>query len=183
MPKATRMDSRRTRFDFELLSGFCECLKFFFQVVLLVGGVREMFNVQPGVYKLFLKKRKGFVRLALETGASLVPVFSFNEVEMFNQRIHEPGSRINRLQLFFLKHAKASFFDISGRGLFGWIPFKTEITTVVGDPINVFKKPSPTVEEVDELHRKFIEAVRNLFDFFDKWKYIANADKIKLEFE
>jgi 2-acylglycerol O-acyltransferase 2 len=182
MPNATRMDLRRTRFDFELLSGFCECLKFFFQVVLLVGGVREILDVQPGIYKLFLKNRKGFVRLALETGASLVPVFAFNEVEMYNQQIFEPGSRIKRLQLFFLKHMRMTFFIISGCGPCGWIPMQTEITTVVGDPIDVVKNPSPTVEEVDELHQKFIKALENLFEGH-KSKYIANADKIKLEFE
>ncbi len=33
--------------------------------------------VQPGCMDLVLRKRKGFVRLALEAGADLVPVLAF----------------------------------------------------------------------------------------------------------
>ena len=36
--------------------------------VIVIGGVPEMFEVHPGTYDFILKKRKGFVRLALETG-------------------------------------------------------------------------------------------------------------------
>lgn len=36
--------------------------------VLMVGGVSEAFKSFPGPYHLILKKRKGFVRVALKTG-------------------------------------------------------------------------------------------------------------------
>ena len=54
----------------------------------MVGGAEESLNARPGIYKLVLKNRKGFVRIAIETGASLVPVFSFGEVEVYDQMYH-----------------------------------------------------------------------------------------------
>lgn len=48
-------------------------------MILSVGGAQEAMKSKPGEYKIYLKKRKGFIKVVLETGASLVPVFSFGE--------------------------------------------------------------------------------------------------------
>ncbi len=40
-------------------------------------------QVEPGTFNVVLGRRKGFVRLALQTGSSLVPVVSFGENDMF----------------------------------------------------------------------------------------------------
>lgn len=40
-----------------------------------------------------LRNRKGFVRLALQTGASLVPVLSYGETDTFHTYIPPPCSR------------------------------------------------------------------------------------------
>ena len=37
-------------------------------VVIIIGGGQEMLENIPGTYNLILKRRRGFVRLALETG-------------------------------------------------------------------------------------------------------------------
>ena len=56
--------------------------------VLVVGGAREVLN-QPdpsqgnGEIRLILKERKGFVKLAMQHGADLVPTFSFGETSVF----------------------------------------------------------------------------------------------------
>jgi hypothetical protein len=39
----------------------------------------------PNTNVLYLRKRQGFIKLAMETGAQLVPVFSFGETDTFRQ--------------------------------------------------------------------------------------------------
>lgn len=48
-----------------------------FSLALVPGGATEALFSSPRQDVLYLKKRKGFIKLAIETGCSLVPVFSF----------------------------------------------------------------------------------------------------------
>jgi len=49
------------------------------------------------VYQV-LAKRKGFVRVALEAGASLVPVIFFGENDLYDTHIPQKGTFLHRLQ-------------------------------------------------------------------------------------
>lgn len=46
-------------------------------ITIVVGGARESLDAQPHSLRLVLKRRKGFVKLAIRTGADLVPVLAF----------------------------------------------------------------------------------------------------------
>ena len=61
-------------------------------VVVYPGGSREIFDTDPHsrVTKITLKRRKGFVRLALAEGAELVPVFVFGEKRCYS-RLNVPA--------------------------------------------------------------------------------------------
>jgi len=48
----------------------------------LPGGEAEQMLTQFNKQRVFVQKRKGFVKLAIEHGASLVPVYSFGETDM-----------------------------------------------------------------------------------------------------
>jgi len=48
-------------------------------ITIVVGGAEESLHARPGVMELVLKKRHGFIRLAIESGSLLVPVLSFGE--------------------------------------------------------------------------------------------------------
>ena len=51
-----------------------------------------------GVHLQILHKRKGFVRIALQTGAHLVPVIGFGETDLFDISQPKPGSWTHRVQ-------------------------------------------------------------------------------------
>lgn len=48
-----------------------------------MGGAREFKYMEEGTMDLVLLKRKGFVKMAMLTGAHLVPVLSFGENDLF----------------------------------------------------------------------------------------------------
>ena len=60
--------------------------------VLVPGGAFEARNWAKEEVKLYLNKRKGFIKLALRFGVDLVPTFSFNEQFIYNQISAEKGN-------------------------------------------------------------------------------------------
>nr|CAI9692182.1 unnamed protein product [Rangifer tarandus platyrhynchus] len=151
---------------------------------IVVGGVQESLDARPGAYKLVLRNRKGFIRLALMHGAALVPIFSFGENDMFDQIENSPGSWLRWFQEQILKIVGASIPLFYGRGVFqysfGLMPCCRPINTVVGKPIEVKKTPHPSQEEVDRLHQHYMKELENLFEAH-KLKYNVPRDK-HLEF-
>lgn len=135
--------------------------------VLVVGGAEESLLSSPKSNVLCLMKRKGFVRIALETGKPLVPVFAFGETNVYyNYAPHVP-----RLKEFLLKMQKKLKFAIPifvGRGYFnysfGMLPHRRPINCVVGEPLVVPHIPKPTKEEVDYWHGQYVEALINHYN-------------------
>ncbi|XP_047608738.1 2-acylglycerol O-acyltransferase 2 [Phacochoerus africanus] len=152
---------------------------------IITGGAQEALNARPGSYKLVLRNRKGFIRLALRHGAALVPIFSFGENDIFDQVENSPGSWLrwgqDRLQRIMgislpLFHGRGCVFQHS----FGFLPYRRPITTVVGTPIEVQKTPNPSQEEVDGLHQRYLKELSRLFEAH-KLKYNVPSDQ-HLEF-
>ncbi|XP_072231515.1 2-acylglycerol O-acyltransferase 3b [Leuresthes tenuis] len=131
-------------------------------VVIVVGGAAESLASSPGVNTVVMKQRKGFVRIALEFGADLVPVYTFGENELFQQVILSEGSLGRRLQDLFKKIMGFAPCLFVGEH-FVILPKRTPITTVVGSPISVPHRVTPTEEEVDHYHTLYMEALTKLF--------------------
>ncbi|XP_060111509.1 2-acylglycerol O-acyltransferase 3 isoform X2 [Heteronotia binoei] len=130
-------------------------------LVIVVGGASESLDCAPGEHRLLLQKRRGFVRLALQHGAALVPTYSFGETDIFRQLRFAEDSWARRLQRAFKERAGFAPCLFSGRGL---LPFAAPITVVVGQPIPVPRRPSPAQEEVDHYHALYVAALRALFE-------------------
>ena len=58
---------------------------------LVPGGAFEARNWSANEVKLYLLKRKGFIKLALRHGVDLVPSFSFNEQLIYKQISSDQG--------------------------------------------------------------------------------------------
>lgn len=152
-------------------------------VVLVVGGAIEALDARPGSYKLFLSRRKGFVRVALHHGTPLVPVFSFGENDLFVQADNADGTRLRRLQTWMTRWLGFSPPLFLGRGIFqyswGWLPHRRPIVTVVGKPVEVPKLECPSEEEVDRMHRQYTDALMKLFNEY-KDKYAAPGAQLTI---
>ncbi|XP_054003503.1 2-acylglycerol O-acyltransferase 2-A-like [Hylaeus anthracinus] len=152
--------------------------------VLIVGGASETFECKPGTYRILVKRRKGFVKIALRNGTPLVPVFSFGETDVYDQVYRPKDSYLRRAQDSIRKKIGLAPVLLIGRGFFqysfGIIPRRKRLTVVVGSPLELPKIPEPTPEQVDEYHQKFIDRLVELFESH-KHKYVENADSVTLE--
>ena len=54
-------------------------------ITIVIGGAAESLSAHPGTADLTLKKRFGFIKMAIREGADLVPVFSFGENDVSKQ--------------------------------------------------------------------------------------------------
>eukprot|EP00697_Spironema_sp_BW2_P007895 gnl/Spiro4/2232_TR1077_c0_g1_i1.p1 gnl/Spiro4/2232_TR1077_c0_g1~~gnl/Spiro4/2232_TR1077_c0_g1_i1.p1 ORF type:complete len:434 (+),score=88.91 gnl/Spiro4/2232_TR1077_c0_g1_i1:96-1304(+) len=142
-------------------------------LMLVVGGAAESLDARPGVMDLTLK-RYGFVRVALQNGASLVPVLSFGENDVYTEVLDQSrGSRTRRIQETIQKWLGFATPLFHGRGIlnydFGLLPFRHPIVSVVGKPI-----PMPKFEGsvnspeglavVQDLHQQYVTALQALWD-------------------
>ncbi|XP_074484508.1 2-acylglycerol O-acyltransferase 2-A isoform X1 [Sebastes fasciatus] len=136
--------------------------------VVAVGGASESLDARPGALTLQVQSRKGFIKLALKHGAQLVPVFSFGENELFDQMENPSGSPLRRLQNRLQSIMGVAMPLFHARGVFqysfGLMPYRKPIHTIVGKPISVVQTPSPTSEDIECLHKVYLQNLTELFE-------------------
>jgi len=152
--------------------------------VIILGGARESLNAYPESTKLTLKNRKGFIKLALLNGASLVPVYSFGQNDSYNQVIYNSDSTLRIIQKQFQKKLGFAIPFFYGTGLFskfGFLPKRKPINTVIGKPIHC-----PKIE-IHNLKQIIINYYHNLYineltKIYNKYKLIYSPHGKPLEF-
>ncbi|XP_006908582.1 acyl-CoA wax alcohol acyltransferase 1 [Pteropus alecto] len=137
-------------------------------VGIVVGGVAEALQSVPNTTTLLLRKHKGFVRIALQRGAHLVPTFTFGENEVYDQVLFHKDSRTYKFQSYFRRTFGFYFCIFYGRGFSrdsnGLLPYPLPIVTVVGEPLPLPKIENPSQEMVDKYHTLYMDALCKLFD-------------------
>ena len=163
-------------------------------VAIVVGGAAEALDARPGWAVLTLARRKGFVKMALKTGASLVPVFAFGENDIFDQVDNPDGGALRRFQLWCKQLIGITPPLLYGRnlsrGVFrrftgaktGVLPKRESIEVVVGAPIACPKTSDPTSAQIDEYHARYVAALRDLYEthrrLFHKLKRHGSHDDL-----
>ncbi|KAJ9157222.1 Diacylglycerol O-acyltransferase 2A [Pleurostoma richardsiae] len=139
-------------------------------VTIVVGGARESLEAQPGTLHLIFKERKGFIKLAVRTGADLVPVLAFGENELYDQLKPAEYPRLHRFQMHVLKVWKFTLPFLHGRGIFnydvGMMPYRRSMNIVVGKPIKVVQDANPQNDEVDRLHGLYSAELQKIWDTY-----------------
>jgi len=139
-------------------------------VTIVVGGARESLEAQPWTMHLVLSQRKGFIKLAIRTGADLVPVLAFGENDLYDQVSAETHPSIRRMQMYVLRTLKFTLPFLHGRGIFnydvGLMPYRRPLNIVVGKPIQVTQARGGDVDmaEVDRLHGLYVDELKKMWD-------------------
>ena len=114
-------------------------------------------NFRSDVQTLNLMGRKGFVRLALRTGAHLVPVYCFGNSDAFALATLPPWlallSRKLRISLTFF------------HGRYGIpLPYPVKLTFAHGEAVSLSQVDEPSDAMVDEAHSRFVASLRAAFE-------------------
>jgi 2-acylglycerol O-acyltransferase 2 len=126
-------------------------------VVLYLGGIAELFLSSTSVEKLYLKKRAGFIKLALQTGADVVPLYLFGNTSVLSLVATGPLADLSRkLQVSF-----TLFWGLCGLP----IPRPRPVLYVRGKPLGLPKLPRDQItdELVKEWHGKYVAEVERLY--------------------
>ncbi|KAI0596283.1 diacylglycerol acyltransferase-domain-containing protein [Biscogniauxia sp. FL1348] len=139
-------------------------------VTVVVGGARESLEAQPGVLRLVLRERKGFIKLAVRVGADLVPVLAFGENELYDQLRSQEHPLVHKIQMLILKVWKFTLPFMHGRGIFnydvGLMPYRRPLNIVVGAPIKVTQSATVDPEEINRLHDLYVAELQKLWDHY-----------------
>eukprot|EP00887_Chlorella_sp_A99_P004280 scaffold15.g4280.t1 len=197
--------------EYLLLHGVCDvskqaCLNILGRgrsIFIAVGGGTESLYAKPGAHELVLNRRKGFVKIALQTGAALVPVYCFGENNTFRTVNELPReSMLRRAQR---RIEKATGFTIPlyfGTGLFlpfGFLAYPVQMDVVIA---HVVQRPKRAVGArhlcvtihpppgragdthsaefealVDKYHAAYVAGLRKLFE--DNRRDGARSDSMR----
>lgn len=143
-------------------------------ITIVIGGARESLSAQPHSMRLILKRRKGFIKLAIRTGADLVPVLAFGENDLYEQVRSDQHPLIHKVQML-VKHTMGFTIPLfHARGIFnydvGLMPYRCPLNIVVGRPIRVVReqdRDKVNDDYINELHSRYIQELVRLWE---QWK-------------
>ncbi|KAF2752799.1 DAGAT-domain-containing protein [Pseudovirgaria hyperparasitica] len=140
-------------------------------ITVVIGGARESLEAMPNTMKLVLARRKGFVKIAIRTGADLVPVIGFGENDLYDQFDANIHPWVHKLQLLVKKIAGFTIPLFHARGVFnydvGMMPYRRPLNIVVGRPVKVMAQEKPDPEYVDQVHDQYVTELKNMWE---DWK-------------
>ena len=144
-------------------------------ITLVLGGRRELEIARPGTMEVVINIRKGFIRVAIETGADLVPVIAFGENQVFDENM--PRETPWKVWYWDTLEKHLGVKPLRFWGRFGGLtPHRRPIHVVVGRAIPVCKQVNvtePDPKYVDQLHQRYVQ---ELVRIWDDWRDEFNVD-------
>lgn len=129
-------------------------------IALPPGGFEEATLTSPDHDRVYIKKRVGFVKLALQHGYNIVPVYSFGENKTYLnvQGAWKARLKLNSFGIPAIVVYGASFLPLLPRRV------SEGVSVVVGFPLELPKIEDPSREEVKMWHDKYIAALIKVFE-------------------
>ncbi|GFH52178.1 hypothetical protein CTEN210_08654 [Chaetoceros tenuissimus] len=125
-------------------------------IVIYVGGIAELFLTCDEEERLYLQKRKGFIKIALREGVDIIPVYLFGNTSILSvvkTKFLESMSR--KMQTSFTYFWGKCFLPI---------PRDDKLLYVRGKPLGMPHIPEPTDEDINKWHAIYIKEVTRLFN-------------------
>jgi len=125
-------------------------------VVIYIGGIAELFKTSKKEERLYLQKRKGFIKIALREGVDVIPVYLFGNTSVLSvlkTGILETMSRKMQMSVTYFW----------GKGFLP-IPRDEKLLYVRGKPMGLPHIPEPTDADVNKWHAKYVDEVTRLFN-------------------
>ena len=134
-------------------------------IALLPGGFEEASIAEPGKDRVFVRGRKGFIKLALRHGYTIHPIYTFGEADTYHNFV--PTWLPFKVR-WFINSYKLPVVAPWGRW---WAPLQpiagAELHTVIGRPIKCPKIDELELQKgklIDEYHRKYVAELLRAFD-------------------
>ena len=132
---------------------------------ILPGGMEEVALYSRGRDRVYLRRRAGFIKYALQHGYLLQPAYTFGESDLYAT----PESPLYRaVCMATLKWG--GFVVPLFWGPRWWCPVlprdDVPLHTVVGAPIQLPKLDHPTKDDVEKWHGAYIKSVETIYDTY-----------------
>mmetsp|Transcript_35988 Transcript_35988/g.99179 ORF Transcript_35988/g.99179 Transcript_35988/m.99179 type:complete len:370 (+) Transcript_35988:68-1177(+) len=108
----------------------------------------------------WLCRRKGIVKIALESGAALVPVYGFGHTALLTP-ILDPFRILERVSI------KLDVSIVPFLGRYGWPmgpPRRLPVAMVMGRPVRCPARTEPSQEDIDKYHCNLLDSFKEAFD-------------------
>jgi 1-acyl-sn-glycerol-3-phosphate acyltransferase len=149
-------------------------------VIVCPGGAAEALYTDPAEDVALLSGRTGFIRLAFEHGASVVPAYTFGEAEIWEIVKAPPGSWA---ECIFL--CSQMLTGLSMTLLKNFKPRPVRVKTVFGPAIKFPKVADPSPEELNRMLDLYKDALTQLYNEHrpDKKRSLRFVDNPMRRFE
>jgi len=150
-------------------------LKKSLSIMVYSGGSAEIFKTDGLSKVTTLVLRKGFIKLAIEQGADVVPAFIFGEKWLYNKLMIP-----QKIRDMLMKTLKTPILLFWGKW-FTWVPKQRPLSMVYAPAIRVEQCDNPTDEMIDKVFDNYKDEIMRLFETYKK-QYGYDAEET-LEFQ
>lgn len=133
-------------------------------VVMVPGGVQECLLMEhEGVEVAFLRKRKGFIRVAMQSGADIVPAFAFGQSQTYKWL--RPGPPLFSQEAVKALSRQIGMVPLVLLGRWGSpVPHRSRLTVVLGPPMRLPQHDSPSDEVLQHYLDIYISQLEGMFE-------------------